>query len=75
MTRNNTDIELPAELVEQCEARIAESEFETVEEYVQFVVSAVVDEADPPGRSDAGSNRDETVSEDVEDRLASLGYK
>lgn len=70
----DTEIRLPAELVEQCESRIEGTEFESVEAYVQFTIRAVVDtEDEAPEHSD-----DETggeVTEDVEDRLASLGYK
>lgn len=77
MTADDTEIRLPASLVEQCESRIEGTEFESVEEYARFVLRAVVEPDDgreSPSRAD-GDAREDDVSADVEDRLASLGYK
>lgn len=76
MTADDITVRLPAQLAEQCEARIDGTEFESVDEYVRFVVGAVVDgegESTDAG-TDETDDRDD-VTEDVEDRLASLGYR
>jgi hypothetical protein len=69
---DDIEIRLPATLVEKCEARIDGTEFDSVEAYVRFVMGAVVADADDP---DIQTDEDSGVDEDVEDRLASLGYK
>ena len=72
----DTHVRLPAALVEQCEARIAGTEFESVDEYVEFVVRTVVEGGEGGADADDAADRDGTdVSADVEDRLASLGYR
>ncbi|QCC49283.1 hypothetical protein [Halobellus limi] len=75
MTTEDTQIRLRGELVEQCEARIEGTEFESVEQYVQFVMETVIasEDRDADIQHDRGS--DAAVSSDVEDRLASLGYR
>ena len=75
MTTEDIEIRLRGATVEQCEARIEGTEFESVEQYVQFVMETVIasDDRDADIRDDSDS--DVAVSPDVEDRLASLGYR
>lgn len=64
-------VELPHSLVERVEARLDRSEFETVDEYVTYVLEEVL------GRVEDASDdsRSETVDRaEVENRLKSLGY-
>jgi len=70
---DDIEITLPAALADKCEARIDGTEFDSVEAYVQFVMGAVVADEDDPERMQ--TDDDSGVDEDVEDRLASLGYK
>ncbi|MFD1600099.1 hypothetical protein [Halobellus rarus] len=75
MTAEDTEIRLRGEIVEQCEVRIEGTEFESVEQYVEFVMETVIasDDREVDTRDDRDSDRE--VSPDVEDRLASLGYR
>ncbi|WP_458207750.1 hypothetical protein [Haladaptatus sp. NG-SE-30] len=65
-------VRLPADLWEECERRIKGTNFESVEEYVQFVVAELLDGTDTRGSS--GVERSENSTE-VMDRLKSLGYR
>lgn len=65
MTR---EIDIPEPLAAQIEDRIADTEFDTVETYVQFVLREVV--ADQREAEAERTSEDETV----ERRLESLGY-
>lgn len=66
-----TDLTVSADLAERIETRIQHTEFETVDEYAEFVLSEVVTrverEADRPAESS-------TSREGVQERLESLGY-
>lgn len=62
-------IQLSPELTSKIEARIAETEFDSPEEYVLFILEEVVDESDP---SPSGEVRD--GERKLEDRLRNLGY-
>lgn len=61
-------IQIPDELQHEIETRIAGTEFESVEEYICFVIREIV-EGDPV----RGDNQN-TEDADVEDRLRELGY-
>lgn len=66
-----TAVELPTPLVDRVDARVERTEFETVDEYVTYVLEEVL------GRVEAESDADPdgTVDrEEVETRLRSLGY-
>jgi len=75
MTTEDTEIRLRGEIVEQCEARIEGTEFESVEQYVQFVMETVLASGDRDVDIRDDRDSDVEVSPDVEDRLASLGYR
>ncbi|GEM_PF-930517 len=67
---------LPPSLETRIEARLARSEFETVEGYVTFVLEEVltrVEDADDD-EADAGSHADSVDRSEVDRRLRSLGY-
>ena len=70
MTGDDARVRLPPELQTQCEKRIEGTNFESVEEYVQFVVA----EACAGTQDDSGSRRPTTSSDKVSERLESLGY-
>ena len=70
---DETEVTLPAALAKKCEDRIDETEFDSVEAYVQFVMDAVVSEEDdtePAQTADSSG-----IDDDVADRLSSLGYR
>ena len=62
-------VTVPPELYEQCEQQIEGTTFESVDEYVEFVLAEVL--APAPAMTDAEG----TVSHDgTEDQLEALGY-
>jgi len=61
-------VAIPAEQYERCERRIVGTAFESVDQYVQFVVSEVLDPA-AGGADEADDDRGP-----AEDRLEALGY-
>ncbi|SEO83590.1 hypothetical protein SAMN05216388_102080 [Halorientalis persicus] len=65
------DISLSDALIERIEDRAAHTEFETADEYAEFVLESVLERLDDDGgrESEEASPRD-----DVQDRLQSLGY-
>lgn len=66
-----TDITVSEDLVERIEARIQYTNFESVDEYAEFVLSEVVTHAEREG----DETREATASdEEVQNRLQSLGY-
>lgn len=67
MTGDDTSVQIPSDVWAECEARIEGTEFDSVEEYVQFVVTALLD--DPVDRRTS-----EDDSAEVTERLESLGY-
>lgn len=63
-------VELPRRVVERVEARVPLTEFDTVDEYVTFVVEEVLYAVEEASDEDA-----EPVDEaEVRSRLESLGY-
>jgi len=65
-------VTLPPSLETRIEARLSRSEFETVEEYVTFVLEEVL--ARVEDQTDADSNADSVDRSEVDRRLRSLGY-
>jgi hypothetical protein len=64
------DVALPAPLVDRLEARLPRTEFETVDEYAEFVLREVLARVEGEGDTDY----DEVDQREVESRLESLGY-
>lgn len=63
-------VNLPSELRAELEKRIRHTEFESLEEYVQFVLRTIVEEdADQADHKIDGDDHDH-----VEERLKDLGY-
>jgi hypothetical protein len=81
MTGDEARVRLPPDLRAKCERRIEGTNFDSVEEYVQFVMVTLLD-ADDEGTAtdDEGTGADtrtDTRTDDsdaVTDRLESLGY-
>ena len=61
-------VSVPDDLYKQCHRNISGTEFESVDEYIQFVLSEVV-KADTDAAVDASADR-----EVDEDQLEALGY-
>jgi len=66
----NKAVFLPAELYERIEERVRATEFQSVEEYVTFVLEEVMRE-EPEEEAPAFSEAEE---EEVKKRLRALGY-
>jgi Arc/MetJ-type ribon-helix-helix transcriptional regulator len=68
-TTDHTTIRLPETAVAELRERIADTEFESVEEYVLFVIDEIIE-------ADGGREREATVETggEVEERLEELGY-
>ncbi|CAJ53632.1 hypothetical protein [Haloquadratum walsbyi] len=66
-----TDITVSEELASRIETRVEHTEFETTDEYAEFVLSEVVTrvERETEQTSESSSSR-----EGVQERLESLGY-
>jgi Arc/MetJ-type ribon-helix-helix transcriptional regulator len=64
-------VALPASLKRDLEGRIEHTEFESLEEYVRFVLQTIVDE---DGDRHTDSEREAHEQEQLEDRLKDLGY-
>jgi Arc/MetJ-type ribon-helix-helix transcriptional regulator len=62
-------VNIPPALHQQLEDRIRQTEFDSLEEYVQFVLQAIADE---DGEADEGA--DGADHEQLEERLKNLGY-
>lgn len=64
-------LQLPADILEQIEARVERTELEDASDYVTYVLEEVLHEVE----EDADLRASDQVDEDqVEDRLKSLGY-
>jgi len=68
MKRDGVRVPLSEQLTEQCERRIQGTEFDSVEEYVQFIVREVVEGDDREGVS-------EDATDELKRRLEALGYR
>ena len=64
-------IRIPKRLIEEIEERIKQTEFESVEEYVTFVLEEVVRDVEEEEPEEVFSEEDETK---VKERLRALGY-
>ena len=64
------DVPLPAELYDRIEARVKATEFDSVEEYVIFILEEVLREED----EDEGRAFSKEDEEEVKKRLKALGY-
>ena len=64
------EIKIPIDLIKKIEERVKETEFESVDEYVTFVLEEVVKEDDEK-IEEVFSEEDE---EKVKERLKALGY-
>jgi len=62
-------INLPAESRAELEDRLRHTEFESLEEYVQFVLQTIIEEGDQADNEVTDGSHD-----DVEERLKDLGY-
>jgi dihydroneopterin aldolase len=67
-----SQLNLDDELLERVADRVEESEFETIEEYVEFVLETVT--ADHLALGDIREVTRSDDDRDVEDHLKSLGY-
>lgn len=72
MDRSTTDpttIRLPDEVAGELRERVADTEFDSVEEYVLFVIDEIIE-------ADGDREREATVETggEVEERLEELGY-
>lgn len=65
------EVELPERIVERVEDRLPRTEFDTVAEYVTFVMEEVLYRVEEETDDEAAPDVDE---EEVKDRLKSLGY-
>lgn len=64
-------VELPERIVDRVEDRLPRTEFDTVEEYVTFVMEEVLYRVEEETDDEDAPDVDE---EEVRDRLKSLGY-
>ena len=66
-------IEIPKEIADKIQKRVDESEFNSVSEYVEYVLKQVVDrlEEESKPKKEAFSKEDEAK---VKERLKALGY-
>lgn len=64
-------IDISEETIDQLEYRISESEFESLDEYVEFVLGEV---AAPRPEIESGEHNVTGRKEEVQDQLRSLGY-
>ncbi|WP_128476573.1 CopG family transcriptional regulator [Halorussus pelagicus] len=69
MESDRPSIELPPEIHQQCASRIEGTEFESVDEYVTFVLEVLFEQEDDSRTVEQHAN-DEAMKE----RLESLGY-
>lgn len=61
-------IEISQEHTEHCERVVEQTEFETIEEYIRYILDEIMENTNESSRSD--HDRDRNVS----DQLESLGY-
>lgn len=66
-----TDLTVSENLADRIETRIQDTEFETVDEYAEFVLSELVTRVE---READRSSESSTSREGVQERLESLGY-
>lgn len=71
MNKEYGEIKVPKEIIRKIEERIKETEFKTVDEYVNFVLEEVVKETSEEEPEEVFSKEDEAK---VKERLRALGY-
>ena len=71
MNEEYGEIKIPMRLIEEIEGRIGATEFESVEEYVTFVLEEVIKDVDEEEPEEVFSEEDEAK---VKERLKALGY-
>ena len=71
MNEEYGEIRIPKRLIEEIEKRTEQTEFESVEEYVTFVLEEVVRDTDEEEIEEVFSEEDEAK---VKERLKALGY-
>lgn len=64
-------VDLPGHVVERVEERLGRTEFDSVEEYVTFVMEEVLSRVEDETEDDEYEGVDE---DEVKERLESLGY-
>lgn len=70
MQEDTREIELPASVHARVEQRLPRTDFESVEEYVAFVMDEVLAEVEASTTEDY----DEVDEREIQERLQSLGY-
>ena len=71
MNEEYGEIRVPTRLIDEIEERIGATEFESVEEYVTFVLEEVIKDVDEEEPEEVFSEEDEAK---VKERLRALGY-
>ena len=66
-----TELTVSEDLADRIETRVEQTEFETTDEYAEFVLSEVVTRVEREAERSSGSS---TSREGVQERLESLGY-
>jgi|AntRauMinimDraft_2_1070382.scaffolds.fasta_scaffold04648_2 Arc/MetJ-type ribon-helix-helix transcriptional regulator len=66
MMNKTETIELPIELIDKIGDRVDRSDFETVDEYVSYVMERILDLVE--------NENDKEIQDNIHDRLESLGY-
>ena len=66
-----TKLTVSDDLANRIEARVQQTEFETADDYAEFVLSEVLTRVE---RETERSSKPSPSNEDVQDRLQSLGY-
>lgn len=70
-TQESASVDLPDRIVERVDARLDRTEFDSVSEYVTFVMEEVLYRVEDETEDDDYEGVDE---DEVKDRLKSLGY-
>jgi Arc/MetJ-type ribon-helix-helix transcriptional regulator len=71
MNKEYGEVKIPREILRKIEERIKETEFESVDAYVTFVLEEVIKEVDEEEPDEVLSEEDEKK---VKERLKALGY-
>ncbi|HID27463.1 MAG TPA: CopG family transcriptional regulator [Methanosarcinales archaeon] len=66
-----TEVSIPTPLFKQIEKRIESTDFESVSDYITYVIEEILSDTEEEEKEDAFSEEDE---EKVKDRLRALGY-
>lgn len=63
-------LDLPEQIVNQCEEIVEETEFDSVEEYLKFIIMEVAKTSE-----DGISDSEDVDQRDMDEQLEALGYK